>query len=261
VRLETIEERNEARIDDLLIIREALLYYRQEEGEFPSTDGRLQSLCTYIDLDAGCDLDSVLNSIPRDPGDDEYAYQSDGETFTVGARWEGDEEPSDELNCPFAMTPEEGRRVCVNEATNTASLAGEPTVEPTTRPTDSTDSAGVSGTPEERNKQRLADLAEVRDALLAFRDDEGTFPSTGGRVQTLCTYVDVDLGCRLEQVMGEIPHDPAGANSGYYYASDGNTFAVAAIWEGDAAPDGFGCPAAVDPLRDQGTPVCITQED
>ena len=78
------------------------------------------------------------------------------------------------------------------------------------------------------------------------RDGSGRpLPSTGGSLQSLCLYQDLDAGCALKAIVN-IRTDPLGPPAGYWYASDGSTFVFVAVWEGNAPlPDGFECPARV----------------
>ena len=93
-----------------------------------------------------------------------------------------------------------------------------PTVTPTPQP-----GAG------DRDLQRLQDLERIRAALEEYYDKEGSYPSTGGNMQTLCAYKDLDIGCKLTKVLDPLPAaDPLGdpLTNGYWYASDGKSFAV-----------------------------------
>jgi len=92
--------------------------------------------------------------------------------------------------------------------------------------------AGAPGTPEQRDATRRSDVLVLVQALNATKAGDGSFPSTNGNVQTLCTYKELDAGCKLEDALGgKIPTDPFGANAGYWYSSDGNTAAVYASLE------------------------------
>ena len=89
-----------------------------------------------------------------------------------------------------------------------------------------------------RDVVRVQDLATIRQALEGYRDAEGEYPSTGGSGQTLCTYVNLDVGCALRDILGTIPYDPEGSpkNDGYWYVSDGSAYTVYALRETDAFP-------------------------
>jgi hypothetical protein len=110
----------------------------------------------------------------------------------------------------------------------------------------------------ERNEQRLQDLRLLVIALEVYAKENEAFVSTNRNLQTLCTYQGLDAGCVLSKHFERLPVDPAGANFGYYYLSDGNSYVLGARWEGDQAPpDGFECPQDFRPER-QLSVVCIT---
>jgi hypothetical protein len=105
----SIEERNEQRLKDLQALREALeKYARANNGAFLSTNGNLQTLCTYEGLDAGCALSEHVERLPSDPAGRNfgYYYLSDGNSHVLGARWEGDKAPPDGFECPQDFRPE-----------------------------------------------------------------------------------------------------------------------------------------------------------
>lgn len=88
------DERDAQREQDLAALQQALELYRSNEGEYPSTNGNIQTLCVFEDSDAGCALLDVLDPLPRDPlGDAAYNYASDGETYVLYATREGDAVP------------------------------------------------------------------------------------------------------------------------------------------------------------------------
>lgn len=88
--------RDQMRVSDLYRIGVALDQYRKDKGEFPSTDGNIQSGCNYADLDVLCKIKDYLDPIPSDPTgdpvDNGYWYVSDGKTFTLIA---GVDSPAD----------------------------------------------------------------------------------------------------------------------------------------------------------------------
>lgn len=96
-------------------------------------------------------------------------------------------------------------------------------------------------TAEERDEQRREDLENIREALFLYHAENDAFPNSNALVQTLCVY-PVDAGCQIAPHLdGPIPLDPRG---GYWYQSDGVTFAVYAQLEQgrrmcEKIPDGF----------------------
>ena len=89
-----------------------------------------------------------------------------------------------------------------------------------------------------RDILRIQDLATIRQALEGYRDAEGEYPNTGGFGQTLCTYVQLDTGCVLQNILGTIPHEPEGGpeNDGYWYISNGSAYTLYAFRETDSFP-------------------------
>jgi hypothetical protein len=99
---EDAEARDGTRQFHLTGLAEALEEYEAAEGEFPGTNGAVQTLCVFEDIDAGCALLDVIDEIPEDPlgrnPENGYWYVSDGESFTLYARRESDAfEECDEL--------------------------------------------------------------------------------------------------------------------------------------------------------------------
>ena len=71
-------------------------------------------------------------------------------------------------------------------------------VKPTPRPRP-TLGPQVPGTPEERDAQRQQDLLRLAAAVTAYHDEENAYPKTGGNIQTLCVYQELDAGCALAE--------------------------------------------------------------
>lgn len=86
------EDRDVTRMADLEAIQEALEEYRQENRDYPDTDGNVQTLCAFAEADAGCDLREVLSPLPLDPLGDPasngYWYASSGSSYTLYAQRE-----------------------------------------------------------------------------------------------------------------------------------------------------------------------------
>lgn len=109
---------------------------------------------------------------------------------------------------------------------------------------------GADAPPDDRRRR---DIARLHAALLEFgREHNGSYPSTGDRVQSLCTFRELDAGCVLESVLKPIPRDPQ--NEGYWYRSDGDIFTLYAELESEgtcpALPEGF--------FRNPANIICIT---
>jgi hypothetical protein len=121
--------------------------------------------------------------------------------------------------------------------------------------------AGVAeGTPLERDAQRRGDLLRLLIAANEIRDETGEYPTTGGNLQTLCAFRELDVGCGLaESYPGELPQDPLGdpIENGYWYESDGQTVKIYAALELEIADDER-CPTDNVDLRVKASLVCIT---
>jgi hypothetical protein len=128
-----------------------------------------------------------------------------------------------------------------------------PTLTPTPEPT------ALPGA-EERDAQRRLELEALRKALVEYREEHGSYPDTGGNIQSLCVYRDLDAGCELEEFLeGPLPEDPLGEplNNGYWYMSDGKSFALISQQEVSTAPPEAACPAT-PPERDFPVFYCVT---
>ena len=60
------DQRDATRQQDLAAIASALAQYQTDNGSFPNSNGDVQSLCAF-EVDAGCELQDVLDPIPADP--------------------------------------------------------------------------------------------------------------------------------------------------------------------------------------------------
>ncbi|MEX2247889.1 MAG: hypothetical protein WEC75_14535 [Dehalococcoidia bacterium] len=132
-----------------------------------------------------------------------------------------------------------------------------PGVTPSPRPRPTI--AGASGTAEERDGRRKADLLTLAYGFNSLRDAEGSFPTTNGNVQTLCAFKDLDVGCSVEEyVRVEPPEDPLGdpIQNGYWYSSDGQSMRVYASLE-EEVPEGERCETEDANLRDKPNLICI----
>ena len=98
-----------------------------------------------------------------------------------------------------------------------------------------TEVAQVGG--EERDNVRVQDLGAIQQALAEYRQDHDGYPDTGGSIQSLCAFKEFDEGCKLDSVLDPLPVDPLGdpAINGYWYGSDGTTYILYAVREGDLA--------------------------
>jgi hypothetical protein len=103
---------------------------------------------------------------------------------------------------------------------------------------------GLSGTEAERDGERRQHALIILNALAQLREKDGAYPNTGGNVQSLCTFSEVDAGCKLKDVLGsEPPDDPRGpaSTNGYWYQSDGVSARIY-VWFEEEIPAAEICP-------------------
>ena len=74
----------------------------------------------------------------------------------------------------------------------------------------------------------------IAQALQQYYARHAAFPLAGG-IQSLCTYVDLDAGCSLTEVLDPLPSDPSNGKA-YYYVSNGQSFYLFAETEAPAGP-------------------------
>ena len=139
----------------------------------------------------------------------------------------------------------------------------EPTTAPGLVPTPTpqvTVPSGTSGTPDERDEQRRNDLLQLLGTANEYRSRNGSYPDSGGNVQTLCSYREYDQACALEEIVGgELLVDPFGdpIANGYWYASDGDSVTLYAALEGEI-PDDQRCATENVDLQKKPNLICIT---
>jgi hypothetical protein len=85
-----------------------------------------------------------------------------------------------------------------------------------------------------RDDQRRHDLDVIAQALQRYYDRHGAYPLATG-LQTFCTYVGLDAGCSVKEVLDPLPRDPSEGRA-YDYLSDGHSFYVFADTELPAGP-------------------------
>jgi len=94
------------------------------------------------------------------------------------------------------------------------------------------------------DQTRKDDLQQIAAALEKYYDKKKEYPTTGGNLQTVCTYEEIDAGCKLKDFLDPIPSDPRGdaAQNGYWYASDGKSYSLIAIVDLEANSSSEACP-------------------
>jgi hypothetical protein len=111
------EERDEKRRSDLLVLVGVAEDFKAENGGLPSTNGNVQTLCNYQDLDQGCALSEVLSPLPfdplRDPVRNGYWYSSDGTTAKFYASLEGEIPDDQQCETQDAELMKKAYLICV----------------------------------------------------------------------------------------------------------------------------------------------------
>jgi hypothetical protein len=87
-----IAARDEKRRADLLLLLAAAGKVKERDGSYPTTNGNLQTLCNYKDIDVGCKLIAAADngSAIGDPSKVGYWYASNGQSVQIYASLEGD---------------------------------------------------------------------------------------------------------------------------------------------------------------------------
>ena len=113
-----------------------------------------------------------------------------------------------------------------------------------------------------RDVERLRELALLQTALAEYRERFGSYPNSGGAIQTLCAYEGLDKGCDLKEVLDDgeegVLADPVHGANGYWYASDGETYTLWMLHEGADNPGEPICPEVIPHLKDKGPLFCVT---
>ena len=142
----------------------------------------------------------------------------------------------------------------------TSTPAGLPTARP--RPTVEAQPAPATakGTPAERDQQRKVDLLLLVDAAKKYKDDKGSLPTTETHVQSLCTYKELDQGCKFGAYTdsGDVPADPVGNGYSYWYSSDGTTARFYASLEEPLTGDEQPCDTDDAELAKHANVICVT---
>jgi hypothetical protein len=130
--------------------------------------------------------------------------------------------------------------------------------QPTHTPAEATALASIPADARARDERRRADLAGLQAGLREYRDKKGDYPSTGGSVQTACVYEKLDKLCAIKGFKGVANFvDPRGQLFGYYYASDGKSYALYASLEGDNAGSDP-CPGDLSVFKNLQNLYCVT---
>jgi hypothetical protein len=128
---------------------------------------------------------------------------------------------------------------------------------PTPRPTLAAPAGGSTGNTFVRDEKRKSDLLLLLAAAGTVKASDGSYPSTNGNVQSICNYKDIDVGCKIQKVVGDAVADPA--KIGYWYSSDGKTAKFYASLEGEVAKD-LQCPTSDAELKKHDNLICVTAQ-
>lgn len=96
-----------------------------------------------------------------------------------------------------------------------------------------------TGTAEERDKQRKSDLKKIQDALLAYKVQNGKYPSTSSAIEKTKDVTSNLKNALVPKYLDSLPVDPI--NDKYYYgykSDDGSKCEITSILENLTDPDG-----------------------
>ncbi len=143
--------------------------------------------------------------------------------------------------------------------TSTVGPTETPGPSPTEAPDQATATQENAAAGADRDEIRQADLVTIRNAMEQYREENGEYPSTGGGIQTICTFEDDDKGCDLKEVLDPIPSDPLGnpGQNGYWLESTEDTFTIYAQRESDLLE---ACPEKPGHLEDFRTVFCVSNQ-
>lgn len=128
---------------------------------------------------------------------------------------------------------------------------------PTPRPKPTIGPTSGGATPFIRDEKRKSDLLLLLAAAAKVKARDGSYPTTKGNVQTLCTYKENDVACAIQAlaVGGDAVSDPA--KQGYWYSSDGSTATFYASLEEDT-PKEQRCQTKDIELSKHDNVICVT---
>lgn len=114
----TPDLRDAQRRTDLLLLLVAANTVRADDGEFPTTNGNVQTLCVFQEYDIGCTLEDALGSPPPvdplgNPGENGYWYSSDGATMRIYASLEGAIPETEQCVTDNAELNKQSNLICV----------------------------------------------------------------------------------------------------------------------------------------------------
>ena len=103
---------------------------------------------------------------------------------------------------------------------------------------------------------RMADLTTIAEALDAYHKEFSSYPSTYGDFQLVCGTT-ADAACALRSFNPALPSRDRNA-LGYWYRSDGATFALFAAAAVQPIPND--CPRTLPPALSGGPIICLSSK-
>jgi hypothetical protein len=128
---------------------------------------------------------------------------------------------------------------------------------PTPKPKPTVAGTAGGGNTFVRDEKRRSDLLLLLGAAAKVKARDGSYPSTNGNVQSVCTYKDIDVGCKILALAdgGDTLGDPL--KIGYWYSSDGQSAKFYASLE-DAVPSAQQCTTSDAELQKHDNVICVS---
>ncbi|TSC65137.1 MAG: hypothetical protein CEO22_601 [Candidatus Berkelbacteria bacterium Gr01-1014_85] len=124
----------------------------------------------------------------------------------------------------------------------TQSPASSPTVSPTTSPTTSpavaSPAATASASVEEMDNRRIADINNIKAALIGYYRQTKEYPPSGSFSEGNTALAGSPLNKLVPSFLAALPTDPLNPTQYYGYRSDGQTFTLTARLQSTANPLG-----------------------
>ena len=107
--------RDEKRRSDLLLLLGAAAKVKAQDGSYPSTNGNVQTVCNYKEIDVGCKVLALSDAAGTiaDPAKIGYWYSSDGQSAQFYASLEGDVAKEDQCVTSDAELKKHDNVICV----------------------------------------------------------------------------------------------------------------------------------------------------
>lgn len=107
--------RDDKRREDLLLLLGAAARTKERNGAYPSTNGNVQTVCNYKDIDVGCAVLALADGSAtiKDPASIGYWYSSNGQSAQFYASLEGDVAKEDQCVTNDAELKKHDNVICV----------------------------------------------------------------------------------------------------------------------------------------------------